>query len=81
MIQIWMFASPVAYPLEVIPESWKLAYSLNPMTGMISGFRSALLGQSIRWDCLAVSFAVAIAMFVVGAFIFRRVERRFADIV
>ena len=81
MIQIWMFASPVAYPLKVVPAQWRLVYALNPMTGIISGYRSALLGERFYWDCLFVSLLVAIVLFVAGAVYFRRVERRFADIV
>lgn len=81
MIQIWMFASPVAYPLKVVPAKWRLIYALNPMTGIISGYRSALLGERFYWDCLFVSLLVAIVLFIAGAVYFRRVERRFADIV
>ncbi len=81
MVQIWMFVSPVAYPLNIIPEKWQLIYALNPMAGIISGYRCALLGEPFRWGVLGVSFAVAVVLFLVGAFYFRRVERRFADIV
>ena len=81
MIQIWMFASPVAYPLKVVPAKWRLVYALNPMTGIISGYRSALLGERFYWDCLFVSLLVAVVVFFAGAIYFRRVERRFADIV
>ncbi|HEY3968493.1 MAG TPA: ABC transporter permease [Planctomycetaceae bacterium] len=81
LVQIWMFVSPVAYPLKVVPASWRLAYALNPMAGIIGGYRAALLGEAIPWDCLAVSFAAALALFGLGLMYFRRVERRFADIV
>ena len=81
VIQLWMFASPVAYSLDIIPEQWRLVYSLNPMAGIISGFRSSLLGEPMHWDCLLVSLSTSIAFLLVGAFYFRRVERRFADIV
>jgi lipopolysaccharide transport system permease protein len=81
MVQIWMFASPVAYPLSVVPERWHLVYALNPMAGIISGFRSAMLGEPFCWSVLGVSFFVAIVLFLLGAFYFRRIERRFADIV
>ena len=81
MVQIWMFASPVAYPLKIIPEKWQPVYALNPMVGIISGYRCALLGEPFRWDVLGVSFAVTVVLFLIGAFYFRRVERRFADIV
>ena len=81
MVQMGMFVSPVAYPFKVIPEEWRLLYSLNPMAGIISGFRSAILNEPFRLDCLGVSLAAALLTFVAGAFYFRRVERRFADIV
>jgi lipopolysaccharide transport system permease protein len=81
MVQIWMFASPVAYPFKAIPEKWRLLYALNPMAGIISGYRSALLGEPFHWGPIGVSLLVGTLMLVIGAFYFRRVERRFADIV
>ena len=81
LIQLWMFASPVAYSMEIVPERWRLVYSLNPMAGLISGFRSSLLGEPMHWDCLGVSLSTGVLAFLVGAFYFRTVERRFADIV
>ncbi len=81
MIQLWMFASPVAYPLEKVPEEWRLAYAINPMAGIIGAFRSALLNDLILWDCLAVSLGVSVVLLIVGVTYFRNVERRFADIV
>ena len=65
----------------VVPAQWRLVYALNPMVGIISGYRSALLGERFYWDCLFVSLLVAIVLFMAGAVYFRRVERRFADIV
>jgi lipopolysaccharide transport system permease protein len=81
LIQLWMFASPVAYPLERIPEKYRLLYAINPMAGFISGFRSALLGQPWHPACLAVSSAVSGLMLAAGLLYFKRTERRFADIV
>jgi lipopolysaccharide transport system permease protein len=81
LVQIWMFASPVAYPLSVVPERYRLWYSLNPIVGMISGFRSALLGEPMPWGCVAVSTAAMLASVFVGLLYFRRSERRFADII
>lgn len=80
LVQIWMFASPVAYPLEVVPQQWRLLYGVNPMVGIISGFRSAMLGEPFQWGVLAVSFWVSLATFVAGVFYFRRAERRFSDV-
>ena len=81
MVSIWMFASPVAYPFKIIPEQWRLLYALNPMAGIISGFRSAILGEPFYWGAIGVSFSVSLVLFMIAAFYFRRIERRFADIV
>ena len=76
-----MFASPVAYPLEKIDTNWRLPYAINPMAGLIGGFRAALLGQQMPWDCVAVSMTTSLILFAVGLIYFRRVERRFADVI
>jgi lipopolysaccharide transport system permease protein len=81
LVQMWMFASPLAYPLDVVPERWRLLYSLNPMVGVIDGFCAALAGTALRGDVIGVSAASAIVFLVAGLFYFKRVERRFADIV
>jgi lipopolysaccharide transport system permease protein len=81
VVQLWMFASPVAYPLEAVPAGWRLLYAVNPVVGMISGFRSCLLDEPFAWDCIGVSFLGGIGFLVVGLFYFRQVERRFADII
>jgi lipopolysaccharide transport system permease protein len=81
MLQIWMFASPVAYPLGLVPEKWQVVYALNPMAGILDGFRWSLLGEPLHATCLAVSVASAVTLFVFGTAYFRRFERRFADIV
>ena len=81
MIQLWMFSSPVAYPFEIVPEKWRMLYALNPMAGIISGYRSALLNEPFQWAAIAISMSVSILAFFVGVIYFRRVERRFADIV
>jgi lipopolysaccharide transport system permease protein len=81
LVQLWMFASPVAYPLSVVPEKYRLCYAMNPMVGMISGFRWAFLREPLPLGCLAVSTAVMVLFLFIGLFYFRRTERRFADIV
>ncbi|MSR59769.1 MAG: ABC transporter permease [Planctomycetaceae bacterium] len=80
MIQLWMFACPVPYDISRVPQEWLLLYALNPMAGMVDGFRSALLGQPFHWSVLGVSFASTGILFIAGLAYFRRVERRFADI-
>lgn len=82
LVQIWLFASPVAYPLSVVPERWRIPYSLNPMTGVIEGFRWALLGKATP-DLLPVIIAIGIvlALFFGGIIFFKRMEDTFADVV
>jgi len=82
LIQFWMFASPVAYPTSIVSEQWRLIYNLNPMTGVIEGFRWALLGKGTAPDVwLLVSAFTSLVLLTSGAFYFRRMERTFADIV
>ena len=80
-IQLMMYASPVVYPVSVVPERYHLIYGMNPMVGVIEGFRSALLDtHAMPWDLLAMGTAVSIAIAIGGAFYFRRMERVFADV-
>jgi lipopolysaccharide transport system permease protein len=82
LTQIWMFVSPVIYPISLIPERWRLLYSLNPMAGVIEGFRWALLGkESPDFRVIALSAAVVIVLLFTGAAYFKRMERTFADVV
>jgi lipopolysaccharide transport system permease protein len=81
LVQLWMFATPVIYPLTIVPEKWRWLLSLNPMAGIIDGFRSAFLGRTIAWAPVSVSLVVSMCLFLFGAVYFRRVERRFADII
>jgi lipopolysaccharide transport system permease protein len=81
LIQIWLFTSPVVYPSSLLPEKWQILYGLNPMAGVIEGFRWALLGTNPPGAMIWVSLGVVIVLLVTGAFYFRRVEQYFADIV
>jgi lipopolysaccharide transport system permease protein len=79
LLQVWMFASPISYPVSMVTE-WRLLYSLNPMVGVIEGFRWALLGkQSPDFGVVAVSTAVVVVLLVAGVVYFRQMERTFAD--
>ena len=82
LIQVWLYASPVAYPASVVPEKWRLLYSLNPMVGVIEGFRWVLLGTA-QPDLQAMGIsALFITVFLLGGLVyFRRMERSFADII
>jgi len=80
--QFWMYASPVVYPVSLVPEKWRLLYSLNPMAGVIEGFRWALLGkESPDFGVMAVSAAAVLVLLVGGIIYFKRMERTFADVV
>lgn len=82
LIQIWLFLSPVAYPASLVPERWQMLYSLNPMVGVIEGFRWALLGkESPDLNMIAVSTAAVVVLLFGGLVYFRRIERTFADVV
>ena len=80
--QFWMYASPVIYPVSLIPERWRLLYSLNPMVGVIEGFRWALLGKAAPdFGVMAVSSLVVLALLFLGLVYFKHMERTFADII
>ncbi|MBA2706716.1 MAG: ABC transporter permease [Gemmatimonadaceae bacterium] len=80
MLQVWMLASPVAYATSIVPEKWRVLYGLNPAVAFVEGFRWSILGDSsVTPQMLMITSAVALVVFVGGAFFFRRVERGFAD--
>jgi len=81
LIQIWLFASPVVYPASMVPEQFRFLYALNPMSGVIEGFRWALLGTNPPSTMIFISLVVVIVLLVSGVFYFRRMEQYFADIV
>lgn len=81
MVQIWMYVTPVVFPASLVPEKWKWLLFLNPMTGLIEGFRSAFLGRPFDLTGLTTSLAIAAVVFVIGVAYFEKVERRFADII
>lgn len=82
LTQFWMFSTPIAYPSSLIPEFWRTFYGLNPMVGVIEGFRWALLGTNTApGPMVLVSSLTALAIFIGGAFYFRRMEKTFADVV
>jgi len=82
LVQFWLFASPVAYPSSLVPERWRAVYGLNPMAGVIDGFRWAVTGQNPpSAGLVGVSAAAVIVMLVAGLWYFRRVESTVADVV
>ena len=75
-------SKPIAYPVSLVPENWRLLYSLNPLVGVIEGFRWALLGkQSPDFGMIAISAATILVLLVGGVFYFKRMERSFADVI
>ncbi len=83
LTQFWLFVTPIAYPASMVPEKWRLLYAINPMTGVVEGFRWALLGsqQSAPGNLLIVSSVIAVVLLISGLFYFRRMERLFADMI
>jgi lipopolysaccharide transport system permease protein len=81
LTQVWLFATPVVYPSSLVPEPWRTLSGLNPMVGVVEGFRWALLGTNPPGLMLWASAAMAVSVLVGGVFYFRRVEKTFADLV
>jgi lipopolysaccharide transport system permease protein len=81
LTQMWMFASPVLYPASLVPADFRLLYGLNPMAGVIEGFRWALLGKAAPdWTMVAMSLGMVALLLLGGVIFFKRVERTFADL-
>ncbi len=82
LTQFWMFLTPIAYPASLVPPAYRLLYGLNPMAGVVEGFRWALLGTDAPdWGLMAVSAGVVVALLAGGVLYFRRMEKTFADMV
>lgn len=85
LIQFWMFATPIIYPASMVPERYRLLFALNPLTGIIEGYRVALLGElngaHFDWAALGISALITLAVLVYAAYDFRRLESHFADLV
>ena len=81
MVQIWLYITPVIFPVSLVPERWQWLLYINPMTGLVEGFRAAFLGKPFDLTGLGISFTIALAVFLIGVAYFEKVERRFADII
>jgi lipopolysaccharide transport system permease protein len=82
LVQFWLFATPIAYPSSLLAEPWRTVYALNPMVGVVEGFRWALLAtDTAPGPMIGASTLAALALFATGAYYFRRMERSFADVV
>lgn len=81
MMTLGMFASPIIYPASIVPVKWRWLFELNPLTGIIEGYRSALFGGPFRWAALGISVLETLGLLVIAAYSFRRMEKDFADVV
>lgn len=79
LMQSWLFLTPVVYPSGLVPDAYRFWYGLNPMAGVVSAYRAALLGTPVAWGSLVWSTALAVAFLAAGVWQFRRVDRQFAD--
>jgi len=80
-IQLWLFVTPVIYPPSILGSRYELLINLNPMAGLINGFRSAILGRPFQWGAIGLSLCIALLFFIVGIVYFTHAEKRFADII
>jgi len=81
VVQIWMFVSPIIYPSSVVPEEWRWLMVLNPMTGIVEGFRAALFRKPFEWAALGYSTVFTVFILLYSAYLFRRMERHFAELI
>jgi lipopolysaccharide transport system permease protein len=81
VVQLWLYVTPVLYTLDSIPSGWRRVYAINPMVGMVTGFRAAVLGGAFPLDVVLVSVVAAAALLAIGLRYFTAVERRFADVI
>jgi len=81
ILQVWMIASPVFYPASVIDEKWRLVFAINPLVGILEGFRSSVFGTPFDWQLIGVSVASLIILSAVSFFIFGHLEEDFADVI
>lgn len=81
LVQVWMYLTPVLYPISFVPEKWRWLLYLNPVYGWINGIRASFLGQPVDGIGVTISLVLSIIIFVFGMFYFERTQRRFADII
>jgi len=81
LLQVWMIASPVFYPTSLLSERWRLVFALNPLTGILDGFRSALFGTSFDWQLIGISCLSMLVLTLFSLFVFKKMEDKFADMI
>lgn len=79
LIQLWMFVTPVIYPSSIVPQEWRWVLALNPVAGLIEGFRNCIVGSHLDWNLVGISLGMALCIFAIGVLSFERMEHRFAD--
>ncbi|HEY0429086.1 MAG TPA: ABC transporter permease [Pyrinomonadaceae bacterium] len=80
-LQVWMLASPIFYPSNILSEKWRLIFAINPLTGILEGFRAALFGTRFDWTVIAISSASVLILLLFSLFVFKRMEDDFADLI
>ncbi len=81
MLQVWMIASPIFYPASILSDKWRLVFAINPLTGILDGFRSALFGAEFDLHVIGISAISVLVIFLFSIFVFKWMEDDFADIV
>ncbi len=81
LLQVWMFMSPVFYPVDMLPDDWRWLFALNPLYGVLQGFRASVLGGSFHWRAIAVSMVATVLLLVFSMIVFKKMEDDFADII
>jgi lipopolysaccharide transport system permease protein len=81
MLQVWMITSPIFYPASLLSEKWKLVFAINPLTGILEGFRSAVFGSPFDWQLIGVSVVSLAVLTVLSFFVFKKMEDKFADLI
>lgn len=81
LIQLGMFATPIIYPMSLVPEKWRWLFALNPLSGQIEAYRAAFFGKPFDWFALGISAVITFAVLIYAAFTFKRMEKSFADII
>ncbi|MEP7213402.1 MAG: ABC transporter permease [Acidobacteriota bacterium] len=81
LLQVWMIASPIFYPLSLLSEKWKLVFAINPLTGILEGFRSSLFGGAFDWPVIGISSASLVVLLTLSIFVFKWMEDDFADLI
>jgi len=81
VIQLWMFASPIVYPASVVPQKWRWLLLINPVAGIVEGFRAALTGTPLDWPQILIAFAIIVFVLIVALYVFRRAEDGFVEVI